>query len=110
MAKSLPYLKEDHENIPKVFKIGPTGNEIYSNMEASNGNNNGQPMNRVKRQAKATVTKIEKSELALNSSEANFAKNEPQNVMNQNSKSYRTVDDNLGQESKKKDCDENDGV
>ena len=68
---------------------------MYSNLDSLN-----QPMiNRVKRQAKATVTKVDKSELNDTLS-AN-------NLTSSSSKNYRTVND---EESKPIGCDKKDGM
>ena len=108
LARTLPYLKEDHENIPKVFKIAQadTGfNELYSNAEASPPTTN----YRSKRQiSKATITKLEKSELHPSDS----AKNSPQNASSPTKKN-KAVDSDpapLQQESRQKGCEQNDGM
>lgn len=108
LARTLPYLKEDHENIPKVFKIAQTEtggyNELYSNSEASPPVAN----YRAKRQvSKATITKLEKSE--INASDP--TKNSPQQDVS-SAKKTKAVDsdsNSLQQESRQKGC-ENDGM
>jgi hypothetical protein len=112
LAKTLPYLKEDHENIPKVFKIAQTGyNDLYSNLESSPA-----PINyRAKRQAsKATITKIEKPELNANDTSSFKSDNNDQNVSTSStsSKKYKGVDSEpqLQHESRQKGCEQNDGM
>lgn len=108
LARTLPYLKEDHESIPKVFKIAQSGadfNELYSNAEASAPATN----YRAKRQvSKATITKLEKSELNASDSAKN---SNPQNASS--TKKNKAVDSDaasLQQESRQKGCEQNDGM
>ena len=103
----MPYLKEDHENIPKVFKIAQSDagfNELYSGSEASPPPATNY---RAKRQvSKATITKLEKSEVHPNES----AKNSQQNVSStKKNKAVESDSAPLQQESRQKGC-ENDGM
>ena len=116
MARTLPYLKEDHENIPKVFKIAQSGggayNELYSNMEPNSAAAASTTNYRAKRQAKATVTKIDKSELNLNETVKNMNHpNSYQNVSGVISKKFKGMDNETPmQESRQKGCEQNDGM
>jgi len=106
LAKSLPRLKEDYESIPKVFKITQQPSETYNELYVEPSST---PTNyRVKRQAKATVVKIDKSELNLNDSTNASRQPNDQNA----SKKYKGLDsdDATPQESRQKGCDQNDGI
>lgn len=106
MAKTLPHLKEDHENIPKVFKVNQNdiNNQEFNKVNYNNMNQDLSLSYRVKREVKEETT------TDLNLNETNVIVNN-HNGTSSSVKKFKGIESlSSSSDSKNKPCEQSNGM